>query len=115
MEAYWLWKYGFDWQMSKEDITTLDKNTQRFVEIAIEQELVIEYFRKPNDGEISFHMMPTEIKSYVERNSQQKTSKKNIIAVMRNLGYKYEQKRVNGTPNWGFSVMRTKQSVPNSY
>lgn len=110
MEAYWLWKGGYQWGMSKEDIKNLENNTGRFVEIPAEQELVIQYFRKPNEGEISFHMMPTEIKSYIERLSQQKIFKKNIIQVMKNLGYKYCQRKVNGHPVWGFSVMKIQQN-----
>lgn len=110
MESYWLWKSGFDWNMSKDDIKILENNTGRFVEISAEQELVIQYFRKPSESEISFHMMPTEIKSYIEKNSQQRIFKKTIIQVMKNLGYEYKQKKVNGHPVWGFSVMRILQN-----
>lgn len=106
MEAYWLWKNGFDWQIGKEEIAILEANTERFKEIHLEQELIIKYFRKPKDDEISFHMMATEIKLYIEQASNQKTNKKNIISLMKKLGFEYKQRKVNGYPTWGFSVMR---------
>lgn len=111
MEAYHLWKHGYEWNMSKDDIKILESNTGRFVEISAEQELVIQYFRKPDAGEISFHMMPTEIKSYIEKHSQQKIFKKTIIQVMKNMGYEYRQRRVNNVPVWGFSVVKNSLSL----
>jgi len=95
MEAYWLYKSGFDWRLSKEDILTLNAGTDRFVDYSLEYEHIQRYLSVPDDtGHLEWSA--TEIKTYLERQSMQKLSLKKLGMELKGLGFRCYIKKVNG-------------------
>lgn len=67
MEAYHLYKSGFEWRFSGQDIIILNDNTEEFVQAAVEEELLSKYFKA---GKSPF--TTTEVKVRLETISGQK-------------------------------------------
>jgi predicted P-loop ATPase len=87
MEAYWLYKAGFEWQLTAEDVRTLERNTGYFEKPSAEYELLLKYFEVPdkdNDARADF-LQTTEIKSIIEKNSGQKISEKKLGMELRKV------------------------------
>lgn len=49
LEAYRLYKNGFDWRVNQDDMAYLNKNQEEYQVVSVEKELIDKYFRKPND------------------------------------------------------------------
>jgi hypothetical protein len=50
MEAYHLWKAGYKYEMTKEDIELLAGKTEEYKVHSVEDELLLKYFELPNDA-----------------------------------------------------------------
>lgn len=94
MEAYWLYKSGFNWQLTKEDIIELNQNTEVFVDYSIEYEHIQRYLLLPDEGGC-LEWSGTEIKSYLERQTMQKLSLKKLGMELKAMGFMQEVKKVN--------------------
>lgn len=105
MESYWLYKSGFEWQLSKQDIITLNTGTESFVDYSIEYEHVQRYLLLPTDTQAGgFEWSATEIKAYLERQTAQKLSLKKLGMELKALGFKTQMKRVNNKPTQVYSL-----------
>jgi predicted P-loop ATPase len=96
MEAYWLYKSGFNWQLSKEDILELNTKTESFVDYSPEYEHIQRYLLLPIDGQPSFEWSATEIKSYLERLTLQKLSIRKLGMELKQMGFDCSIKKING-------------------
>jgi predicted P-loop ATPase len=72
MEAYHLYKSGFDWQIAGNDIARLSGHTEKFEEYSMEYELIQKFFMKPK-GALTGELTATEIKMILENKSGIKT------------------------------------------
>jgi predicted P-loop ATPase len=65
MEAYHLFKSGFKWELSRDDIRTLNNNTGYFEQSSPEYDLLTKTFERPADDNKPWttFMTATEIKS----------------------------------------------------
>ena len=95
IEAYNLYKAGFEWNLSRQDIERLAGKTQKFEEYSTEYELLTKYFYKPVNT-WKEEMTATDVKVYIETRSNQKLSLRRIGLELKRLGYECEIKRVNG-------------------
>lgn len=95
MEAYWLYKSGFDWRLSTDDIIELNGKTDNFVDYSIEYEHIQRYLLLP-DGIGYLEWSATEIKTYLEKQSMQKLSLKKLGMELKNIGFNSYVKWVNG-------------------
>jgi predicted P-loop ATPase len=94
MEAYHLYRSGYDHRILKEDIKFLNDNTEQFKETVTESELIHRKFRKPiANGE---YMTGTDIKIILENITKDKINISKIKDGMRELGIKQELRYVNG-------------------
>ena len=88
MEAYHLWKSGFDWQViSKEDREYLATHNDEFEEPVLEEELLLKYFEKGDEPK-----MASEILTKIEDLS----GKKNLILKRLGMGltkFGFDKKR----------------------
>lgn len=103
MEAYWLYKSGFDFRLSKEDVKRLNDASNRFEKYSMEYELIARYISPAEENEPCEKMTCTDIKSYLENISGQKNL--SIVRLGQELNGKlgYKQKHIkNGT----YSTMR---------
>lgn len=89
MEAYHVWKSGFQWRLSKEDIEFLNKDAASFQETCMEAELIAKYYRHASVGNFSstHELTASEIKTELEYETKQKLSLHRLGAEMKHLGY----------------------------
>lgn len=113
MEAYWLWKDGFRWELSGEDVRILNANTGHFQESSPEFDLFVKHFEKPGDGPnpwIEF-MTATEIKSILEMRSGQKLNPKRLGIEIKNAGFERVAKKVKGSTIRGYEVIQVSRTA----
>lgn len=110
MEAYWLYRSGFSWQLSKDDINELNANTEGFVDFSLEYEHIQRYLVLPESGQSAFEWSCTEIKTYLERQSAQKLSGKKLGMELKALGFDCNIKKINGKAARVYSVT-TRSSI----
>jgi hypothetical protein len=86
MEAYRAYKEGAEWQINKEEMAILKVVSDEFEQTPFERELLIEFFRIPQEGETGQRMSATMIKNEIEFRSQQKvTSLKKLGIELRKM------------------------------
>ena len=103
MEAYWLYKNGFHWELTKDDIKLLSDNTTNFIENSVEEELIHKYYEVPSQEKKALitYKTGTDIKVRLELASGQKLSKRRLCAELKKLGFQQENRR-NGPFNRGW-------------
>jgi predicted P-loop ATPase len=111
IEAYNLWKSGYEWQLTSEDVEAMQQNNNKFEEFSIEYELINKYFRIPNESWL-IEMSATEIKMILEDNSNQKISLKRVGMELKRMGFESTIKKVNGKTIQVYSVMEIGQNTP---
>lgn len=106
IEAYHLFKSGFEWQLSKDDIIMLNSKTERFMDYTIEYEHIQRYLILPKQDEACLQWSCTEIKNYLERQTLQKLSLKKLGMELKTVGFKSEIKKVNGKASQVYYVQQ---------
>ena len=99
MEAFWEWKKGYKWQLEREDVKTLNTNTNEFEQIRPEKELMLRYFKHPDHnkgGENVEYLQSMEIKARIEKMSGQKISAPKLGQELKQMGYFFENKEIHG-------------------
>lgn len=104
MEAYHLFKSGFLWNLSQDDITSLSEDTARFENFTTEYELVTKYYELPGSFN-GVKLTATEIKNRLETLTVQKLNLDQIGKALRRAGFYQETKKENGKTNrlWNVS------------
>ena len=98
----------FDETMTRDDIIENEKRNQQYQVLTKEQELVHKFFSIPNFNNINVEFMTaTEIALYIKRNTElnQVPYEVTIGKAMHYLGYKRTQRKINGTPTYGYEVI----------
>ena len=111
IEAYNLWKSGYEWQLTSKDVEAMQQNNNKFEEFSLEYELINKYYRIPNEFWL-IEMSATEIKIHLEKQSMQKLSLKRIGMELKRMGYESAIKKVNGKTIQVYSVMELDQNAP---
>jgi predicted P-loop ATPase len=107
MAFYDLYQSGFNWHLSSEDILQLNENSTEFNAINFEAELINQYFRVPQNGDYSDYLTNTELKIYLEVNSQQRIFDTRKLGMeMKNLGFEQVRRKVNGSTMRCYSVVK---------
>lgn len=98
MEAYHLYKGGYDWNLSPKDIDMLDAvaNT-RFAVITTEEELIEAFYSVPKSDDYEYKTA-TDIKRYIEHNSNQKLYPVQLGKALSKLGF--ERAKQKGIYQW---------------
>ena len=92
-EAYNLYKSGFQFWFSREEIQQLNDHNRHFETPRLERELVQEHFRVPMEGERGEFMPVATALQIISGNISQKLSPVHVGRAFRELGF--EMKRVN--------------------
>lgn len=103
-EAYQLYKEGFDFRLTKEEIKMLESSTDQFQSYSLEYELINNYYEPCEESNNSYFLTTTDIKIFLEKNSQQKLTLDRIGKEMTRLGFIRKSKRVGGQPKMGYFV-----------
>jgi predicted P-loop ATPase len=107
MAFYDLYQAGFNWHLSSEDILQLNENSSEFNAINFEAELINQYFRVPQNGDYSDYLTNTELKIYLEVNSQQRIFDTRKLGMeMKNLGFQQVKRKVNGSTMRCYAVVK---------
>jgi predicted P-loop ATPase len=102
-----LYQAGFNWHLSSEDILQLNENSSEFNAINFEAELINQYFRVPQNGDYSDYLTNTELKIYLEVNSQQRIFDTRKLGMeMKNLGFQQVKRKVNGSTMRCYAVVK---------
>lgn len=86
-QAFALWKNGFRYWFSPEEIDVLKKHNSRFEAPELEKELVLTYFRRPLPGETGIFASTAHILSRISGGIRQTLSPTKIGIVMRRAGF----------------------------
>jgi predicted P-loop ATPase len=96
MEIYNLYKSNYKFELDKKDINTLEELTTRYVAINSERELIQQYVILPKPGEDFKEMTATEIKMYIDNESQQKININKLGSELQYMKFERCNRRVNG-------------------
>lgn len=96
MEIYSIYKSGFDWRISGDDIFYLNKDYERYEIVVAERELIERYFTPMDDKRMS----TTDIKVELELLTKQKLNPNAIGRELENAGFERKSTRLgnNKTP-----------------
>jgi len=101
MEAYHLYKGGFEWRLTDKDVKLLSENTQEFVMPDPVQEMILKYFEPPepgNDQQYVVNYTPTEIAEYLNARSHgHKINPRSLGQRLKNLGFYQKVQKIEGS------------------
>lgn len=86
MEAYHLWRNGFDWEVLGDEMRYLNKYQGDFQVISKEAELIMKYF-EPGDEALT----PTEILVHIELQTKQRLDVYKLGRELKRLGFQQKQ------------------------
>ncbi len=103
-----LYRRGFQYWFSKEEIQELNRHNKQFETPRLEHELVDLYFRKPTDSELGEFMSVARALQIISNGISQKLSAVNVGRAFSDLGFK----RVRTNSSRGFIVVcRTAEEI----
>ena len=107
-QALALYRRGFQYWFSKEEIQELNRHNKQFETPRLEHELVDLYFRKPTDSELGEFMSVARALQIISNGISQKLSAVNVGRAFSDLGFK----RVRTNSSRGFIVVcRTAEEI----
>jgi len=107
-QAFTLYKSGFKYWFSGDDIQIIEKNNDYYTSSAMGDDLLIMHFRKPDGRSAVSYLSATQIvtmlsQKYIKWNINDSV-KRAVGTMLSKLGYKKVMKRVLGTPQWLWEV-----------
>lgn len=107
-QALALYKSGFQYWFTKEEIQELNRHNRQFETPRLEHELVDLYFRRPTDSELGEFMSVARALQMISNGISQKLSAVNVGRAFSDLGFK----RVRTNSSRGFIVVcRTSEEI----
>jgi len=102
LEAYHLYKSGYKWELTPDEIALLNQNTFEFENISMEYELLLKFFDVPDEGDTHnvSELTCTEIKDYIEKNSEQRLYEGKLGKELKRLGYLQDFKNISSNGKW---------------
>ena len=94
-QALALWKGGFRYWFDAEEIDELNRHNARFEAPNLEEELILTYYRKPQEGETGVFVTVAQILANINFGLKQALSPVKIGLVMRKLGFEAVRKGRN--------------------
>lgn len=111
IEAYHLYKSGFNWQLSREEISALGLHGDMFQSYTSEYELINKYYDLPTNGTCD-ELTASEIKVHLERMSLQKLSLDKIGKELQRIGFKQVIKKISGKTKRVYEVLQVTPDTP---
>lgn len=98
LEAFRLYKEGFDWRITQADISFLNKDQEDYQMEVAENELILRYFApEDNPNSTARRFSTTDIKVELERLTGQKLSLVSIGVQLENNGFQKKSTRISAT------------------
>ena len=112
MEAFRLYKDGFDWRITEKDAVYLNKDQVKYEVLNFERELVSTYFAVPAPGESCDLLTSSEIILELEKFTRKNVSINIVGREMNKLGFIKKTVRIaNGGTDKKWSVNRINRTV----
>jgi predicted P-loop ATPase len=92
-QAYSLFKSGFSYWFNKDEINEITKSNEEYQIKSPEEELLLTYFKKPEDTEAASYLTATEIISVLNKHAKINTSTTSVVTMGKVLN-KYGFKRI---------------------
>lgn len=113
MEAYWLWKDGFAWELSSKDVAMLNAHTSSFENNSSEFELLLSHFEYVT---ADYHpsgiwMSYAEIITYLERLESVKINRDQLMKEANRLGWKTRCRKKSGVVSKVLYLIQKRQQV----
>lgn len=96
MEAYELYREGFDYQVLGDDVEKLHQVTGRYQQVNAEEELCLRMIRRPEPGDVGVSMTLTEIKNLLQLQTKDVLSVGKVSKCLQDMGVTSEQRRMGG-------------------
>ena len=96
MEAHALYKSGYKWELTNEDISYLRDNTTKMEAYSIEYELIQRYISLPETSLLGENLSGTEIKVHIESLSNQRININRLGQELKSIGFNQSISWVNG-------------------
>ena len=105
LAAYALYKAGYKWRISEEEIPELNAHTAEFEEHGVEYELICKYFEKCefNDKD-NLYYTSSDIKVYIESKTLQKLKQAAVIDELNRLNFEVSQVTQAGMKKRAYSI-----------
>ena len=108
-QAYVLYKSGFKFQLTPDELKENNTRNQKFQQIPIEYDYIQKYLLPGNELDGDIFQTPTEIRAYIVSKADYKAdirSTEKIGRILVQLGFKRVSKRIEGNeyPTWGYIV-----------
>jgi predicted P-loop ATPase len=112
-QAYKLYKDKFQYYFSDEETKELHENNNAFQVISQEEQLIQEYFTRPETRERATHYLTNAlIQEHLEKQTRLRMMPKKIGEALTRLGYEKWQRTENGATKWVYSVIqKTNQEI----
>lgn len=116
VEAYQEYKNKYRWELNREDIEKLNKNTTDFEQVSIERELIHQYFRKPTyeGGEDIKYFTNTQIKVYLEEKTKQRISSHKLGMELKSESFRKRERKIDGISSKVYELI-VKDAVPKTF
>jgi predicted P-loop ATPase len=102
-----LYKEGVRYWFDHSEIDALHKHNQAFQVVSMEEQLVLEYFEKPDNREgASDYLQSAIIQSYLENFTKTRLSSKKLGEALTKLGFEKWQMTKDSTTKWVWSVIK---------
>lgn len=86
MEAFRLYKEGFDWRITRKDMSYLNQDQDKYETVIKEKELIMKYFA-PSIGTGAVYLTTTDIIVEIEKLTNQRLNVNSIGRELENLGF----------------------------
>lgn len=105
-QAYALFKQGFQYYFNDDEIQELHLNNQKFQVVSEEQQLLVEFFKRPEvRSEATNFYTNAMIKDHLEKHTRAKILPKKLGEALTHLGFEKWQRTKDGITQWVYSVI----------
>lgn len=114
-EAYKLYRDGFNFRLTRDEISQLESSTDQFQFFSVEYELINKYYEPTGNESEGVFLTATDIKVYLEQKSQQKLTLDRIGKELSRLGYVQLHKKLSGVTKRVYLVKFTENGVTSQF
>lgn len=100
-----LYQSGYNYNLSRDEIITLNESTTEFKSVNLEEDMILKYYEKPKTSTYAKYITSTDIYSKIKIQAQVTLSIRKIGITMKNIGFKQIKKRIDNTPLRMWEVM----------
>ena len=114
--AYKLLESGYDYNLSRDEVSLLNQNTGEFEQVDSLEELFLQYFTLDPEYGVIEYLTNTEILARIQNLSNMKIgSGKRLAQILKKLGFDQRRKKIDGTTKRVYEVYSLKASSTNPY